>query len=226
MLVREGCVIEGVFVAETVTSLAGHSCEAFCAELAARTSTPGGGGASALAGALGMALCSMAGNFAVGKPFAAAFEDELNEVLEEAEDIRGKLIDLIDADADAFAAFSHAHAFPKTDPLRRQILEAATTQAAFVPIETMRQVARAIELLERMESMASRLLISDVGCGAALCASALTSASLNVYVNTRALANREHAAELDAEVDRILTSYIPRAEAIVSRVTERIRKDA
>lgn len=213
-------------MADNATKLAALPCDEFARALAARTPTPGGGGAAALAAALAVALCSMAGNFAAGKPASAGISDELESVLDEAESVRERLMELVDADAEAYGAFSRAQSFPKSDPLRPQVLQAAATQAAFVPIETMRQVARSVELLEQMETMASRFLISDVGCGAALAAAALSAASLNVYVNTAILTDRSAAAALDDEVGRLLSTFVPRADALRSRVAERIRKDA
>lgn len=199
------------------------SCGEFACALAARTSTPGGGGAAALAGALGVALCSMAARFSAGKPSRAEVEDDIQRVIDEAEAIRAKLVGLIDADADAFAAFSQAYAFPKDDPLRGQLIEAAATQAAFVPIETMRTVARSVELLEEMETYSTRLLISDVGCGAALASAALTAASLNVFVNTNMMSDAEHASDINDECDRLLDTYVPRADTLARRVGARIR---
>ena len=57
------------------------SCTAFAGILAAKASTPGGGSAAALAGALGAALCSMAGNFTAGKKKYAAVEADIQRML-------------------------------------------------------------------------------------------------------------------------------------------------
>lgn len=210
----------------TEAKLTELSCADFTAALAARTATPGGGGAAALAGALGMALGSMAAAFTRGKRAFAHAEADLARILDEADAIRVRLVELVDADADAYAGFTRAHALAATDPLRPQVLEAATTAAAFVPIETMRQCARALELLEELEPITSAFLISDVGCGATLAAAALRAASLNVFVNTRSLSDHAHASELEREADRLLDTYVPRADALADRVAERIRKGA
>lgn len=47
--------------------LIGKSCLDFTEILASKAPVPGGGGAAALVGALGIALCSMVGNLTVGR---------------------------------------------------------------------------------------------------------------------------------------------------------------
>ncbi|OUN89240.1 cyclodeaminase/cyclohydrolase family protein [[Collinsella] massiliensis] len=204
-------------------SIADLSCRAFAADLAAKLPVPGGGGASALVGALGAALCSMAGNFTAGKKRFAAVEDDVQRILAEAEVLRHKLIGLIEADAAAFEPVSRAYRMPKEDPARAQVLEVATKTACSAPIETMRVCARVIELLEEMGGICSPMLLSDVGCGAVLGAAALRAASVNVFVNTSELADRAYAEALEREADGLLEAYIPRAEALAARVTDHIR---
>ena len=67
------------------------SCTAFAEALAAKAAVPGGGGASALVGALGAALGSMVGALTVGKPKYADAEPELRELMEKAESLRTAL---------------------------------------------------------------------------------------------------------------------------------------
>lgn len=184
---------------------------------------PGGGGAAALAGALGIALCSMVGNFTAGKKRYADVEEDVRRMMGEAEELRSKLVGLIQADAAAFEPLSRAYGIPRDDPARAQDLEAATKEACSAPMEMMRACARSVELLEEMGEKGSRLLLSDIGCGAALCSAALMSASLNVFVNTKALADRAYAESLEQEADQLLATYAPRADALASLVARRIR---
>ena len=65
----------------------------FGAILAAKTSVPGGGGASALVAAMGVALGSMVGNFTLGKKKYADVEPEIIKLMDEAEKLRGELLD-------------------------------------------------------------------------------------------------------------------------------------
>lgn len=195
----------------------------FAGELADRKSVPGGGGAAALVGALAAALCSMVGNFTTGKKRYAPYEEDVQRMLAEAEGVRARLLDLVDEDARAFLPLSQAYGIPKGDPTRAETLEAATKGACRAPVEMMEQACRAVELLEEMGEKGSRMLLSDVGCGALLARAALEAASLNVYVNTKALADRAFAEETERHCDELLAEYAPRAEAVERKVMDGIR---
>ena len=207
-------------MAEPLTNL---SCSDFAAILAAKESVPGGGGAAALVGALGTALCSMVGNFTTGKKTYAAVEDDVQRMLAGAEAVRLRLIDLVADDAEAFFPLSQAYGIPKDDPSRAATLEAATKNACKAPYEMMVEIAKSIELLEEMGTKGSKMLISDVGCGALFARAALEAASMNVFVNTKSFKDSDWAPELEAACDALLSEYIPRAEACAAGVMARIR---
>ena len=207
-------------MAEPLTNL---SCTDFAAILAAKESVPGGGGAAALVGALGTALCSMVGNFTTGKKTYAAVEDDVQRMLAGAEAVRLRLIDLVADDAEAFFPLSQAYGIPKDDPTRPEVLENATRNACQAPYEMMVEIAKSIELLEEMGEKGSKMLISDVGCGALFARAALEAASMNVFVNTKSYKDTDWAPELEAKCDALLSEYIPRAEACAAGVMSRIR---
>lgn len=198
-----------------------QSCARFAELLASKSSVPGGGGAAALAGAVGVALCSMVGQFTLGKKKYAAVEEDVQAIMEKAQSLRLALLELVDADARAFAPLAQAYAVPKEDPSRPAALEAATWEACAAPAQMVRLCAQAIDLLEEMLEKGSRLLLSDVGCGALLCRAAMESAALNVFVNTAALGGK--AGALEAEMDRLLEAYLPKAGRIAQAVTARLR---
>lgn len=199
-----------------------QSCSNFTEALASRAPVPGGGGAAALTGALGVALCSMAGNLTLGRKKYAAVEADIQNLVAEGETVRSRLLELVDEDAALFEPLAKAYSTPKEDPNRDKTLEAVTRSACTAPLEIMRYCCRAIGLLEEMLDKGSTMLISDVGCGALCCAAALESASLNVYVNTRTLKDRAEAAKLESEADGMLHTYGGRAERIAREVTRRL----
>ena len=78
------------------------------------------------------------------------------------------------------------------------------------------------ELLEQTKALCSKLLMSDIACGASLCAAALESASLNVFVNTKMLSD-EDAKPIDDEADAMLAQYLPRARKITDEIMNTLR---
>ncbi len=202
------------------------SCTAFAEVLASKAPVPGGGGAAALAGALGVALCSMVGNFTTGKKKYAAYEEDVQRMLAAGETLRARLLALVDADAAAFEPLSRAYAIPKEDPTRETVLEEATRNACKAPLEMVACCGEALLLLEEMLEKGSRLLLSDVGCGALLCKAAMESAALNVFINTGTLLDRAAAAQMEQQVDAALAKYLPMADRIAASVTAAVRKES
>ena len=202
------------------------SCTAFAEALAAKASVPGGGGASALVGALGTALCSMAGNFTIGKKKYEAYEADIQGILAECEVLRCRMLELIDADAAGFAPLSRAYAIPREDPSRDTVMAQALVTACQAPMEMVQLCGSALLLLEQMLEKGSRLLLADVGCGALLCRAAMESAALSVFVNTGSLKDRELAGQMEQQVENALEQYLPLADRIAASVTAHIRKEA
>ena len=202
------------------------SCTAFAEVLASKAPVPGGGGAAALAGALGVALCSMVGNFTTGKKKYAAYEEDVQRMLAEGEILRARLLELVEADAAAFEPLSRAYAIPKEDPTRDAVLEEAALNACKAPMEMVSCCGEALLLLEEMLEKGSRLLLSDVGCGALLCKAAMESAAMNVFVNTGSLQDRAVAVQMERQVDETLEKYLPMAERIAASVTATLRKES
>ena len=76
--------------------------DAFMQELSSKAPIPGGGGASALVGALAVSLTHMVGALTVGKPKYAAVELEMNDLLKQTEALANRFLALMDEDAAAF----------------------------------------------------------------------------------------------------------------------------
>ena len=190
----------------------------FTEVLASKAPIPGGGGACALAGALGAALGAMVGELTLGKPKYAAVEEQMADLTARAKDLSKKLLALIDADAEAFLPLSRAYAIPKYVTGRDEELERCTRLAAQPPMEMVRLCCEAIELMEGFAQMGSVLAVSDAATGAALCRGALYGAAVNVKVNTKSMTDRAYADEINGEVDRLLAEYSPRAEKVLNDI--------
>ena len=181
-----------------------RTCREFIDVLASREPVPGGGGASAAVGAFAAALGMMVTNLTIGKKKYADYEEEVKAVRDRLEGLRDQLIDLVDGDAVAFEPLSKAYSIPKDDPERDTIMENALYEASVVPMSIMETVLAAAKELEVLVEKGSKLAVSDVGVGILFAQAAIEGASLNVYINTKSMKDRERAAALDAKADAII----------------------
>ena len=200
---------------------ADQTCGAFLDALASKAPTPGGGGASALAGALGAALCTMVGNYTVGKKKYADVEEDVKALMAKAENIRARLLAQVDADAAAFEPLSRAYAIPKDDPTRGEVMEQCLRDAAAAPMAILRLCCQAIDLHREMLDKGSVMMLSDVGTGVVLCWGALYGAALNVKVNTKSMADRAYAEAMNNQVDELVNRYWKVAEQVYEAVMGR-----
>ncbi len=194
----------------------------FTESLASKAPVPGGGGASALVGAVGIALGDMVGEFTVGKKRYADVEEEMKALMEKAQDLRVKLLACIEKDAAAFAPLSRAYAIPKDAPEREKVMEECLRAAAAPPFEILGLCGEAIDLLQAFAEKGSVIVLSDAACGAAFCRSAMQGAAVNIRINTKSMRDRDYAGALDAKTEELLAHYLPLAEEIYNKVTERI----
>ena len=195
----------------------------FTTELASKAAVPGGGGASALVGAVGVALGNMVGSLTVGKKKYADVEEDIKVLMVKAEALRVRMLNLIEADAACFAPLAKAYGIPKEDPNRDVVMEEALKTACSVPMDIMRTVCEAIALMEEFAKKGSALAISDAGCGAVCCKAALQGASLNVFINTKSMKDRVTAEDLEAEANHLLDKFCPIADEIFNIVFQKIR---
>ena len=143
----------------------------FTAALASSSPAPGGGGASALAAALGASLGCMVGELTVGKPKYAANEPRLRELIAEAQSLRE-------------------------------------------PMEILELSCRVIALQEEFAALGSSLAVSDAGTGAVFAWAAMYGAALNVLANTRLMADRERAEDMNRSVNKLMQEYRVRADRV------------
>ena len=196
--------------------------EEFVEVLASKEPVPGGGGASALVGAVGCALGNMVGSLTVGKKKYADVEADVIALKEKADKLQTELLALVDEDAKAFEPLAKAYGMPKETEEEKaekaKVMEAALKTACGVPLEIMKKCCEAIELIEEFAAKGSRLALSDAGVGAAFCKAALYGASLNVFINTKAMADRECAEKLNKEANDMMAVYGKRADEVFDKV--------
>lgn len=204
------------------------SCKEFTERLASKAPVPGGGGASALAGALGAALGTMVGQLTVGKKKYADVEGDIKILMEKAATLQQELLILTEKDAEVFEPLSKAYGMPKETEEERaekeRVMAVVLKEAAEVPLEIMRKCCQIIDLQGEFAAKGSRLAVSDAGVGVIFCKSALQGASLNVFINTKSMKDRELAEKIDGEADEMLREYTMKADEIFASVFHELRK--
>lgn len=203
------------------------SCKDFLQELSSSAPAPGGGGASALGGAVGVALGSMVGNLTTGKKKYADVEQEIQRLLLLLEDSRKRLMTLVQADADAFLPLSKAYGMPKDTEEeileKTKVMEQALKGACAVPLEIMEECLFALGLLKEMGEKGSRLAVSDAAVGAVFLKAAAQGAAVNVFTNTRLMKDREYAAACEEKAVLLREEAAKLADSIYNQVEEELR---
>ena len=161
--------------------------QTFLDQLASKASTPGGGSAAAIMGAMGAALISMVANLTVGKKKYEDVDAEMQGFLEQSEALRTRLTGMIQADVDVFdrvmAAYGMARETEADKEQRSQAIQAALKEATDVPLACAQLCADVIELCRPVAEKGNLNVISDAGVAVLAAHAALRSAALNVYIN-------------------------------------------
>lgn len=203
------------------------SCDQVITELAAKAPVPGGGGASALVGAVGTALGNMVGSFTKGKKKFVDVEEAIISLQEKCDDLQNKFLKLMDDDAENFKPLAKAYGMKEDTEEQRaekaRVMEEATVNACRVPEEIMELCCEAIDVLEEFLEKGNPLLVSDVGVGALCCKAALYGASLNVYINTKSMQNKEKASSINERTGELLAVYGKKADVIYTEVAKQIQ---
>ncbi|MDE7319894.1 MAG: cyclodeaminase/cyclohydrolase family protein [Lachnospiraceae bacterium] len=203
------------------------TCEEFVEVLASKAPVPGGGGASALVGAIGMALGNMVGSLTVGKKKYADVEADIIALKEKATALQADFLRLVEADAEAFEPLAKAYGMPRETEEEKaekaRVMAIVLKDACAVPMEIMEKCCEAIDVIEEFAAKGSALAISDAGVGVVFCKAALLGASLNVFINTKSMADKEYAASLNEKADKMIADYSKKADEIFAAVNARLR---
>ena len=196
----------------------------FSALIASTAPAPGGGGASAAVAALGIALGDMVGEFTVGKKKYAEVEDEIRALMVRAQEIRLRLLELIDEDDENFTPLSKAYGIPKDAPGRDEELERCLRLAAKTPMEIFNLCCEVIVIQNEFARKGSKLMISDAATGVQLAKAAMYGAAVNVKVNTALMHDSEYAEELNSIIDSKFDEYSLLADSVFHFVYDGLEK--
>jgi len=198
----------------------------FLDDLASKASTPGGGSAAAIMGAMGAALVSMVCNLTIGKEKYAGVEGKMTEVLNRAEALRKQMTDMIRQDVAVFDQVMGAYGLPKDTEeqkiARGEAIQKALQAATDVPLACARTCVELIGLSRAAAEKGNLNVISDAGVAVVAAYAALRSAALNVYINIGNIKDQSFAAGRRTELERLLQGADSEAEAIYSLVKSKL----
>ncbi len=204
-----------------------YTIDNFIKELSSDAPVPGGGGASGLVAAVGMSLGNMVMALTTGKKKYAEYQGEIDSIIANANSITRELLDAMDKDAVAFEPLSKAYGLPKgTDEEiahRNKVLEEALVVASEAPLELMEKIVEAIKVTKRVAEIGSKLAISDAGVAVQCLKAALNGASLNVFINTKMMKNRDKADEFDERADEMIRVGNEMADEVYAKVLADVR---
>ncbi len=202
------------------------SCLKFINELASKSPAPGGGGASALVGSLGVALGSMVGNLTVGKQKYSDVEEDIRILLKKSEALIMRLNQLVQKDADVFEPLAKAYGMPVSTAQERaekdRVLQEALVKATKVPLAIAECSLEGLRLLDQYAKKGSRLALSDAGVGAAFCKSAIQGSKLNVLINLKFMKDEALKSELKKKMETIEGEGLRLADQVYRYVEEQL----
>lgn len=195
--------------------------------LSSKAPVPGGGGASAVAAAVGASLGQMVASLTLGKKRYADVQGRIEELIPRFEAVRDELLVLADEDAKAFEPLSRAYGLPKGTEEERahkaEVMEAALRSACEPPLKIMKKTCEAIDLVDEVSRIGTRIAISDAGAGATLLSAALKAVSLNIFINAKSMVDREYAEDLLSHTQEMLDEGCKKADDAYVRVERGIR---
>lgn len=172
----------------------------FLEALASGEPTPGGGSASAYGAAMAASLVAMVGRVTVGKQKYADVESEMWKMIEEASELQSLMQEAVSKDAEAFEAYMKARRLPRDTEQQKadriQAIQAASINAAEVPLQVARNAVQILRLAVRAAELGNVNAISDAGTAAALSQAALKGAGLNVRINLLGLEKESDPARM------------------------------
>jgi formiminotetrahydrofolate cyclodeaminase len=157
----------------------------FLEKLSSDTPTPGGGSASALAGALSASLVAMAAGLSLKK--GRPKQKEMGEIRKKALRIQKRLIRAVHEDAKSYDAVIKAFRLPKNTEgerlTRNKMIQKALQGATITPQLVCQHSAQLLDYSRTLILKGNPNAVSDAGVAAFLADAALAGGLLNIEIN-------------------------------------------
>jgi formiminotetrahydrofolate cyclodeaminase len=194
----------------------------FLKQTASAEPLPGGGCTAALSAALAASLTEMVANLTIGRKEFQAVEDEMKKIAQAAANLRKKLQNDIDNDAQAYREVLAAFKLPKnTDDERKQrssAIQQAFKTAAMVPLEVARDALKIMDLTSRAIANGNQNAVSDGAVGVLASRTAALAALYNVKINLSAVKDPNFVEELTREGENLENQIIKKEKEILAHI--------
>ncbi len=195
-------------------------------DLASSQSTPGGGSASALSGAIGAGLASMVARLTLGKADYADVQQEIEALVQQTEQLRTRFQQLMQEDIDAYGQLSTCFKMPRTTDeerlARTQAIQARLGDAALVPLEVTERAAELLRHCQRIAEIGNKTVLSDIATGTMLASSAGTGASWMVRTNLLAMKDLALVDQLSDRLNAALDTIAACSQEVITLVGEKV----
>jgi len=194
-MVLENRLVEVISNATTAqSSQSAHMADmlrGFVDRVASGEPTPGGGSVAALAGALGAALGQMAIRITKEKKNYQQHAERYADALDRLAPYTSALLELVDADAEAYGLVMAAYKLPKDSAQREKAIQDGLRRATEIPSRTATCAADALHICEELRSIIHVNVASDFQVGTQMLRTALRGAVANIRTNLGGIKDSE-----------------------------------
>jgi len=194
----------------------------FLDALAGSDPTPGGGTASAVAGAMGASLLVMVTGLAKSNTNSDEEKAALAAARQALQPLVGTLAALADTDAAAFDEVMAAYRLPKASDEEKAFRSAAIQKslqgATTAPLQTLRACAGAMAHAGTVAACGNRSAVSDVGVAIGLLEAAAAGAEANVRINLGSVRDLQFTSAAGDETGRLVSEVTRQAAAARTRL--------
>jgi formiminotetrahydrofolate cyclodeaminase len=194
----------------------------FLQQTASAEPLPGGGCTAALNAALAASLTEMVANLTIGRKEFQAVEEEMRKIAQAAADLREKMQNDIDRDAQAYREVLAAFKLPKTTDgekkQRSEAIQQAFKNAATVPLGVARDAIKIMNLAARAITNGNPNAVTDGAVAVLASRTAAIAAAYNVKINLSAIKDTAFVVELTREIEDLEHQVIEKEKEILAHV--------
>jgi glutamate formiminotransferase/formiminotetrahydrofolate cyclodeaminase len=180
----------------------------FVDEISRETPAPGGGSVSALCGAVGAALGAMVANLAINKEGYETVWPKLNDLAEQAQSIKERLVRSVDTDTDAFNQVIAAMRLPQSTPEQKKARSLAIQEgykaASLIPLESAKLCFKALKIAAEVIKLGNPASVTDAGVGALIACTGVEGAVYNVRINLPSIDDQDFREQMELELGTLV----------------------